>query len=244
MTVLVAPSVLVLTAMAVEAEALVARIEGGRTTERGGLRVSEGRLGPAHVTVAVTGIGKVAAARACQRLLAEAPRSLVLVGGISGGLDARVPLGALVIGEAAVQHDFDARPLVAEPGVVPELGLARLEAAAEPTRLLRAAADAAGPGLGAPVHSGLLASGDAIVRSAAQRERILEHFPDALAVDMETAAIAHVARLEGVPWAAVRVISDTADEQLDIEEVLGFAVRTAGTVADVLVAAIDGTPAP
>lgn len=244
MTVSVAPSVLVLTAMAVEAEALVARIEGGRTTERGGLRVNEGRLGAAHVTVAVTGIGKVAAARACQRLLAESPRSLVLVGGISGGLGPQVPLGALVIGEAAVQHDFDARPLAAGPGVVPELGLARLDAAAEPTRRLRAAADAAGPGLGVPVHGGLLVSGDQLIRSATQRDRILADFPDALAVDMETAAIAHVARLEGVPWAAVRVISDTADERLDVDEALGLAVATAGTVAGVLVAAIDGAPAP
>lgn len=239
-----ARSVLVLTAMAVEAEALTARIEHGATAARAGLRSTGGRLGAARVTVAVTGIGKVAAARACQRLLTEAPRSLVLVGGISGGLGPRAPLGTLVVADAAVQHDLDVRPLVREVGMVPELGVARLEAAAQPSSRMLAAAQAAAPGLGAPAITGLLVSGDQVIRSATQRDRILADFPDALAVDMETAAIAHVARLEGVPWAAIRVISDTADEQLDVDEVLGFAVRTAGTVADVLVAAIDGAPAP
>ena len=37
---------------------------------------------------------------------------------------------------------------------------------------------------------------------------IISHFPDAMAVDMESAAIAHVCHTEGVPFVSFRIISD------------------------------------
>ena len=203
-------SFLVLAAMAVEAEALMERPPGD-----------------VHMAVALTGIGKVAAASTCARLLASGSYDGVVVAGISGGLSPKAPLGTYVVADAAAQHDLDVRPLVDAPGVVPELGVARFAAAPDATRHLAAAAPS-------PVV-GLVVSGDQIVRSAEQRALIHERFPDALAVDMETAAIAHVCEVAGVPWAAVRVISDSADDQLDVSEVLAVAERSADTIADIVV---------
>ena len=209
------PSYLVLAAMAVEAEALMDRLP----------------LDGLDVTVTVTGIGKVAAASTCARLLAERPRDGVVVAGISGGLTPSAGLGTYVVADAAAQHDLDVRPLVDAPGIVPELGIARFEAAPEPTRYLAELAPSA--------LRGLVVSGDAIIRSSEQRALIHERFPDALAVDMETAAIAHVCHLSGVPWSAVRVISDSADDQLDVSEVLAFAVETAGTIGDIVLETVQ-----
>jgi nucleoside phosphorylase len=44
---------------------------------------------------------------------------------------------------------------------------------------------------------------------------------------METAAVAQVAHLNEVPWGAVRITSDAADESFDVKEVLGFGLETA-----------------
>jgi nucleoside phosphorylase len=45
---------------------------------------------------------------------------------------------------------------------------------------------------------------------------------------METAAIAQVAYQNGLPWGAVRVMSDSADETFDLDDVIDFGVKTAG----------------
>jgi nucleoside phosphorylase len=54
---------------------------------------------------------------------------------------------------------------------------------------------------------------------------------------METAAIAQVAHQNGVRWAALRITSDTADENFNLQEVLGFGVETAADLFDQIVRA-------
>ena len=62
------------------------------------------------------------------------------------------------------------------------------------------------------VHRGLVISGDQFVASAAAVAALRAQLPDALAVEMEGAAIAQVCHEYDVPCAVVRTISDTADE--------------------------------
>ncbi len=59
------------------------------------------------------------------------------------------------------------------------------------------------------VKEGLLASGDIFVDSPADLNRILSLYPDAKAVDMESAAIAQTCHIKSVPFVCVRVVSDT-----------------------------------
>jgi nucleoside phosphorylase len=54
---------------------------------------------------------------------------------------------------------------------------------------------------------------------------------------METAALAQVAHQNGIPWAALRMISDAADEKFNLGEVLGFSVDTAANLFDQIVRA-------
>ena len=59
------------------------------------------------------------------------------------------------------------------------------------------------------VKPGLICSGDRFIASIEEIESIKAHFPKALAVDMESAAIAQVCKLRDVPFLCIRVISDS-----------------------------------
>ena len=59
------------------------------------------------------------------------------------------------------------------------------------------------------IHKGLICSGDQFIDKMADVVRIKGNFPDALAVDMESGAIAQVCHLSQVPFLALRVISDS-----------------------------------
>jgi adenosylhomocysteine nucleosidase len=62
------------------------------------------------------------------------------------------------------------------------------------------------------VHEGLVVSGDQFISNLAQRDDLRARLPDALAAEMEGAAVAQVCFDFKVPFAAVRVISDRADD--------------------------------
>jgi adenosylhomocysteine nucleosidase len=78
------------------------------------------------------------------------------------------------------------------------------------------------------VHRGLIVSGDQFVASATAVDLLRAGLPDALAVEMEGAAIAQVCYEYGVPCAVVRTISDTADAHAPASFIT-FLTEIAGT---------------
>ena len=58
------------------------------------------------------------------------------------------------------------------------------------------------------VHAGLIVIGDWFVDSKEKMREIVSHFPEAAAVDMESAAIAQTCHIYGIPFISFRVISD------------------------------------
>ena len=220
-------SLVVLTALEAEAGAVRARLVEARDGREHGVRVTRGRLGGHPAVLAVPGVGKTAAASAATALgLAERPRALVSAG-VAGGLG--TPPGALVVVTGAVEHDYDLRPFVEAPSC--DFAGPR---AWDADRDLVARLGAATSGRGADVVRGRAATGDQVVASAARRDDIARRSPDAVCVEMETAAVAHAATALGLPWAGLRVVSDDADEQLDAEEVLARGTRASALLADVL----------
>ena len=59
-----------------------------------------------------------------------------------------------------------------------------------------------------PIHGGLIVSGDWFVDSKEKMRSILEHFPEAKAVDMESCSIAHTCHRYQTPFVSFRIISD------------------------------------
>ena len=67
------------------------------------------------------------------------------------------------------------------------------------------------------VHRGLIVSGDRFVSSAAACSALRSALPDALAVEMEGAAVAQVCADFGAPLAVVRTVSDRADDAAHVD---------------------------
>lgn len=66
-------------------------------------------------------------------------------------------------------------------------------------------------------YSGLIVSGDRFVCTSAESAVLRHALPDALAVEMEGAAVAQVCHEWGVPFAAIRTISDRADDTASVD---------------------------
>lgn len=183
------------------------------------------------LVVIVAGVGKVAAALATQYACdVFKPRSAVAIG-LAGSLEDGVRPGQVIVATGAVQHDMDGRPLTDAKGVIPGLGLATIAAdpAATDKVLIASRLESR------DAQSGLVLTGDQIVTARAVRDSLLHEFPDAVCIDMETAAFAQVAHQNGVPWTALRVISDSADETFDLRKVIGLGVSTAAKLFESII---------
>ncbi|MGH8779440.1 5'-methylthioadenosine/adenosylhomocysteine nucleosidase [Paraburkholderia sp.] len=197
--------------------------------ENGGMRtVTHGRrdyhVGSVHgvpCVVTLARIGKVAAAATVSALIHAFDVEAIVFAGVAGGVGRAVRIGDIVVSDALLQHDLDASPLFPRYEV-PLLGVSRFNADPSLAARLADACErfvaeegamlAARFGTQLPrVHRGLVISGDRFVASAAEVEALRDALPDALAVEMEGAAIAQVCYEYGVPCAVVRTISDTAD---------------------------------
>jgi adenosylhomocysteine nucleosidase len=180
-----------------------------------------------HEVVAVLSrIGKVAATTTATVLMEHFKADALVFTGVAGGLGAGVKVGDVVVATGFVQHDMDASPLFARHEV-PLYGRSVFEADAGLSDALATAAQqvlADAPvhlgqaamaefALGVPqVHRGQIVSGDRFVSTTAESRALRQALPQALAVEMEGAAVAQVCFDYGVPLAAVRTISDRADD--------------------------------
>ena len=216
----------VVAAMEEEIRAVLAQMPDAQCVTAAGRTFWCGHLHGHAVVAVLSRIGKVAAATTTTALLERFRPRAVLFTGAAGGLADQVRVGDLVIADELLQHDMDASPLFARHEV-PLYGRARFPTDAGLRSVLTAAcakvlADA--PGLlgewvmaefriSAPtVHHGLIVSGDRFVSTRDESARLRAELPDALAVEMEGAAVAQVCTDYNVPFAMVRVVSDRADD--------------------------------
>ena len=167
---------------------------------------------------------KVAAATTETVLMERFGVAQVLFTGVAGGLASDARVGDVVVATEFLQHDMDASPLF--PAYeVPLYGRARFGtdpaltaalALAVQSVLQQGVLDAASLqdfGITRPqMHQGLIVSGDRFVSNRRESQQLQQSLPDALAVEMEGAAVAQVCHDYGVPFAAMRTVSDRADD--------------------------------
>jgi adenosylhomocysteine nucleosidase len=205
----------VLCALSAELGSLGERVVARRQSL--GLEVLELAVGPTPVLAAVCGVGKVQAARAATVLFAEGARRGLFVVGTCGGLKQSLVPGTLVHCTRAAQTDF-----------------VRLEGReSAPDDALLSAWQAVAPGA-----SGWFLTADRPVLSLWRRLRLARAFAGPCVADMETAAAAAAATLAGVPWAALRTVTDRATEGGHLSFRTNFASQ-AGRAADTLPALLE-----
>ena len=188
-------------------------------------------LGSLHgqpVVLALSRIGKVAAATTTAALIERFGVGRIVFTGVAGGLAHGVNVGDVVVAADFIQHDIDASPLFPRYEV-PLYGQTRFRADAALSALLFEASCQAlaheslalRKAGGACVHQGLLASGDRFVcgtdESRLLRELTTQAGHAVLAVEMEGAAVAQVCLDYGVPLAVMRTISDRADDSAHVD---------------------------
>ena len=221
----------ILSALAQEQQGLLDRMHQPRCVHRAGREFWLGELHAQPVVLALSRIGKVAAATTTTTLIEAFGVQRVVFTGVAGGVADGVQVGDVVVATEFVQHDMDASPLFPRYEVPlygrdrfacdPDLTALLLKAARVGLQALRLVRDSNSGTLTHAVHEGLVASGDRFV-SAAEESRLLQqalhsagHPP--LAVEMEGAAVAQVCFDYDVPFAAMRTISDRADDNAHVD---------------------------
>lgn len=162
---------------------------------------AEGHINGNEVVLWQCGIGKVNATVGTMNLLWQHGPDCILSTGLAGGIDNGLSVMDVVVGSHTAYHDVWCGE-GNEPGQVQGLP-ARFEA--DP-RLLRYARQVA---TSTDVKEGLICTGDQFITDKAALAVIKKRFPEALACEMESAAIAHTCHLMQVPFLSIRVISDT-----------------------------------
>jgi len=206
-----------------ELDALRARLHLAPEPElHGPTRVWRGAHAGAEVVLAQSGIGKVNAAAAATLLLSLfSPKALVF-SGVAGGLDPDLPVGAVLLADRLAIHDYGLMAAGAFTptayGVIP-IGADRLTVltpVAKPVAATFAAlAKAVAPRLPGPVRLGGVVTADYFLNCADTRKTLRCDF-GADAIDMESGAVAEVARAWDAPLYVIRTLSDLAGEDSHI----------------------------
>lgn len=215
----------IIVAMQKEFDLLLPLIQNPATVEAQGITFHTGTIAGREVVVGRSGIGKVNAAVTTLTVIDTFHPSLVVNTGVAGGVGVAGILD-VVIPDRIAYHDVWCGPGT-EPG----------QAAGMPMYFTCPLEPSTVASLGA--RQGVLASGDTFISTPDEVKRIRGLFPDVVAVDMESAAMAHVCHLKGVPFVCVRVISDTPGEADNISQYDNFWADAPRHTFDVLRALLE-----
>ena len=224
----------IMAAMHDELKRIVTMLENVKEEKVGHKTVYVGRLNKQAVVVVFSGWGKVASASTATMLIERYAVLKLIFTGVAGAIADDLEIGDIVIGETFVQHDMDcAEMLGIQRFEIPLLSLIEITASTEESKLAYQAAEKyisddfkgkvdpnelSSLGVKNPtVHRGMIATGDQFINSKEQQQVLLKSFPQLLAVEMEGAAVAQVAYEYSLPFSVIRVISDKADEDSEID---------------------------
>ena len=224
-------TIAILSALAQEQSGLIELLQRPRTLAHAGRQFWLGELHGHDVVLALSRIGKVAAATTTAALIERLGARRVIFTGVAGGLGQGVKVGDVVVASEFLQHDLDASPLFpryevplygvssfATDGVLSEALLQAARAlCAQVPDLIDGAVREEFALHELKAHHGLVISGDRFVATSAESRALQCAHAGAQAVEMEGAAVAQACFDYGVPFAAVRTISDRADDSAHVD---------------------------
>ena len=184
---------------------LAERLQEKKEVQEGNFKYVEGTLGGNRVVLTQCGIGKVNAAIGTAELIRRYAPDCIISTGVAGGIDDCLKVTDVVVSSQVVYHDVWCGE-GNECGQVQ--GLPLFLAGYEPL-LKHAVALNGRPDVESHIHAGLICTGDQFISDKQQLAAIKRHFPQGLACDMESAAIAQTCHLYGVHFLSFRIISDT-----------------------------------
>ena len=172
-----------------------------------------------EVLVQKCGIGKVNAALGAQRMINEFHPDCIISSGCAGGNGDDINVQDVVISTELCYHDVYCGRAIDDTTVYGQVQGLPARYAADPVLLQKALSLQPSD---ISLHPGLIVTGDWFVDSKEKMREIIGHFPEARAVDMESAAIAQTCYIYKVPFISFRVISDIPLRDTDASQYHDF----------------------
>lgn len=231
------PVIGIIGAMIEEVEILRDKMEIEKTETVAGMEFYKGTLDGEEIVLVQSGVGKVNAAACTQILVDHFDVDYLINSGVAGGTHPDITVGDIVISTDTVQHDVDVTAFGEEPGIISRMDTSYFEADEKLINLAQAASEKLTDDIN--VFQGRIASGDQFIADAEVQAKIMENFAP-YAVEMEGAAIAHVAHLNEVPFVIIRSISDDASGEADVkyEDFLPLAAKNATTMIEEMIKSV------
>lgn len=178
--------------------------------------IYRGFLDDKEIFICQSGIGKVNAAIATQRLIDLFGAEYIINSGVAGGVSGKLSKLDIVISEKLTYHDFTPLDILDNNPPYSKYMTADKNLVSKALEACSKLAIEIGKNNGNNFSAfpGVIVSGDCFVNSAEQANRLNRDF-GALCTEMEGAAIAHVAVVNKIPFVIIRAISDFADEDAE-----------------------------
>ena len=192
-----------------------------------GIEFNTGSLFGKKIVVAQCGVGKVFAAICTEAMILRYSPDLVVNTGVGGALASDLRPTDTVVARQLLQHDMDTSPLGDPKGLISGINKIYFDTDSRAAEIVLAAAER----LGIKARGGIVASGDKFVAQSADKDRIVADF-SADVCEMEGAAVAHTAFVNGTAFLVVRAISDSADggANMDYMEFLPIAAKNSASL--------------
>ena len=199
-------------AMQPEVEAILGLIEDKKINNIKSFAFHEGKINGKDVVVAQCGIGKVFAAMCAEAMILNYDLDYILNVGVGGTLSDKLSICSIAISKGLIQHDMDTSPLGDPIGMISGINIIEIPANKGVVWKVEEAVKEAGLNY----EIGIIASGDQFINNKEKKDYIKNTF-NAIACEMEGAAIAQVAYVNKVPFCVIRAISDSADGSSHME---------------------------
>lgn len=193
------------------------------------VRFYVGKCQGKDIVLMQSGVGKVNAAYSTTILMEHFEIDTLINIGTAGGLDLSENVGDVVIASSVKHHDADCIAFNYEYGQVPGMPAAFIC-----DKHLMDVTNQVLDELGINHHTGLIVSGDQFVARSEQVEHIKKHFPEAIATEMEAAAISQIAHIYQVPFIILRSLSDVfgkGDSDIQFDTYIALASANSAKLA-------------
>ncbi len=193
----------VIGAMPTEVTLLRDKLSNLKTEKVAGLEIFTGTLHDKNVVLCQSGMGKVAAGAATQVLITKYEIDAIINSGIAGNMTSKVSVGDVVISNEVTYHDAQITMI--------NQHYPNLDFYTANENLVKAASRACEE-TNTKFIVGKVATGDKFIGDSVSK-KIIEEFCSPDCVEMEGAAIAHIASKNDVDFVIIRAMSDDADEK-------------------------------
>lgn len=198
----------IIAAMEEELELLVNKLQNCKEIHFGQFKYYTGKIDEVDVALLLCGIGKVNAAVGATLLIDKLNPDYLINTGVAGGFPENLKVGDIVISSEVRHHDADATVFDYEFGQIPKMP----PAFKADENLVKIAGQLSPLDSTISIFVGPILSGDSFIHHPKQIDKIIERFPNIMAVEMEGAAIAQTSYLFNVPFLLIRSISDKVHE--------------------------------